>query len=250
MITVQDLRKQFGSQVVLDGISLEFQPGKTTAIVGPSGTGKSVLIKLISGLLEADGGEVLYDGRSLHRGSSLEERRAIVSRMGILFQFAALFDSMSVFENVEFPLKYGLNACAKEEREARTLESIEQVGMRGYETAMPGEISIGMRKRVGVARALVTRPEIILFDEPNTGLDPEMGQEIYELIAETQRQDSITGIVISHEIPEVFQVCERVAMLYAGKVQFVGTVDEFRSSGSEVVQQFISGSIEGPIRIN
>ena len=235
---------------MLDGISLDFERGKTTAIVGPSGTGKSVLLKIITGLLDADSGEVFVNGVSMTAAKSAEERRQIRQQMGVLFQFAALFDSMSLYDNVAFPLRYGRAKFPETEITRRCLTCIEQVGMRGYECAHPGEVSIGMRKRIGIARALVTEPQVILFDEPNTGLDPEMGQEIYELIVETQRTAGITGIVISHEIPEVFQVCDSVAMLYDGLVQFDGPVAGFKSSNLAIVQQFTAGSIEGPIQIS
>lgn len=250
MITVRDITKTFGSQLVLDSISIDFEGGKTTAIVGPSGTGKSVLLKIITGLMDSDSGEVLIEGESMTRADSGSERRRLRERMGVLFQFAALFDSMTIYENVAFPLRYSRKHISKDEVQRRTLECIDKVGMRGYESAYPGEISIGMRKRIGIARALVGEPEVILFDEPNTGLDPLMGQEIYELIVETQESFGITGIVISHEIPEVFQVCSRVVMLYGGRVQFDGSIDEFKQSDSAVVRQFTTGSVEGPIQIS
>ena len=250
MITVKNIRKSFGEQLVLKDISLEFEQGKTTAIVGPSGTGKSVMLKIITGLLDSDSGEVLVRGESMTKADSAEERRKLRQKMGVLFQFAALFDSLSLYDNVAFPLRHGMDKYPEKEIQRRSLKCMEQVGMRGYERTLPGEVSIGMRKRIGIARALVTEPEVILFDEPNTGLDPEMGQEIYELIVETQQNFGITGIVISHEIPEVFQVCDSVAMLYDGVVQFDGTVEEFKSIDSPIVQQFIAGSVEGPIQIS
>jgi len=248
MISIKNVHKQFGSQVVLNDVSMEIKEGKTTVILGPSGTGKSVLLKIISGLLTADSGEVTIGEDSMTGASSAEERRLICARMGVLFQSAALFDSMSLFDNVAFPLRQrgGIN---REEIKERSLARIEEVGMRGFENKLPGEVSIGMRKRIGIARAMVTEPEIILFDEPNTGLDPQVGQEIYELIVETQKNSNSTGIVVSHEIPEVFQVCDRVVMLYQGSVQFDGEVEEFMSSPKEVVTQFRNGDSEGPIEM-
>ena len=249
MIRIANLRKRFGKQLVLDGVDLCIEEGKTTAIVGPSGTGKSVLIKIITGLLKADSGEVQIGDDLITPTTSDRELRRICARMGILFQAAALFDSMTLFDNVAFPLRHRLK-MARKELVSRTLQRLEEVGLRGYEKRLPGEVSIGMRKRVGIARALVTNPEILLFDEPNTGLDPEVGQEIYELIVETQKISAFTGIVISHEIPEVFHVCHRVAMLYNGTVQLDGTIDEFLSSEQPVVRQFIQGSVEGPIQMS
>lgn len=249
MISIRNIHKSFGSQVVLNGIDIEIENGETIAVVGPSGTGKSVLIKIITGLLEADAGEVLIDDAVMTSAKTENQRNAIRECMGILFQSAALFDSMSVFENVAFPLRYRLKLDERE-IEKRVLRRLEEVGMRGNELAFPGEISIGMRKRVGIARALVTNPTILLFDEPNTGLDPLRGQEIYELINETQKASGFTGIVISHEIPEVFQICRRVIMLHQGKVQLDGPVEEFSSSELPVVKQFRDGLLEGPISLS
>ena len=249
MIEIRKLRKHFGSQVVLDGVTLTIESGKSTAIVGPSGTGKSVLLKIITGLLPADSGDVIVNGCSMTGATSGRARRAICAKMGVLFQNAALFDSINLLDNVAFPLRYR-RLCGEREITERSVRCLEQVGLAGYETALPGEVSIGMRKRVGIARALVTDPEVILFDEPNTGLDPQMGQEIYELIADTQRKNGFTGIVVSHEIPEVFQVCDRVAMLYHGQVQEEGTVEQFMASSNPAVHQFIRGEVEGPIELN
>lgn len=246
MIEIRKLCKRFGSQVVLDGVTLTIEEGKTTAIVGPSGTGKSVLLKIITGLLPADSGEVVVNGRSMTAAKSGAERRDICSRMGVLFQGAALFDSDTLLDNVAFPLRHRKTYRDREILE-RSVKCLHEVGLEGYELALPGEVSIGMRKRVGIARALVTEPDIILFDEPNTGLDPQVGQEIYELIAATQRGKGFTGIVVSHEIPEVFQVCDRVAMLYQGRVQEEGSVEAFLASKNPTVQQFVEGRVEGPI---
>ncbi len=249
MIRIKSLKKSFGTQVVLNDLDLEIAEGKTTAVVGPSGTGKSVLIKIITGLLRADAGEITIGKDVLTPHSSEEERRKICERMGILFQAAALFDSMTLFENVAFPLRHRLK-LAEHEINRRVIQRLGEVGLAGSEKKLPGEVSIGMRKRVGIARALVTNPEILLFDEPNTGLDPEVGQEIYELIAETQKLSQFTGVVISHEIPEVFQVCDRVAMLYNGKVQLEGNIEEFLSTQQPIVRQFIDGNVDGPIQMS
>lgn len=248
MIKIRNLHKQFGSQVVLDDVNLDIEQGETIAIVGPSGTGKSVLLKIITGLLRADRGEVTVGGETMTAAKNDAERRKICARMGVLFQAAALFDSLTLLENVAFPLRFREQVP---EREAlrRSVPRLHEVGLQGYEQALPGEVSIGMRKRVGIARALVTEPEVILFDEPNTGLDPEMGQEIYDLIKQTQQRSGFTGIVVSHEIPEVFQVCDKVAMLYEGKVQIHGSVSDFLSCDKEVVRQFTKGNVEGPISL-
>ncbi len=246
MIRIRDLYKCFGEQQVLAGVSLEIEEGKTTAIVGPSGTGKSVLLKILTGLLTADSGEVLIGGYSMTGARSGDERRRICSQIGMLFQNAALFDSLNVYDNVAFPLRER-RATSEKQIHKEVMRRLEQVGLEGVEINYPGEISIGMRKRVGLARALITNPKILLFDEPNTGLDPQTGQEIYDLMNETQEASGFTGIVVSHELPEVFQVCDRVAMLYQGRVQAEGTVDEFMKLDSDIVRQFIRGDTVGPI---
>lgn len=233
---------------MLDGVNLEIEDGSTMAIVGPSGTGKSVLLKILTGLLDADSGDVLIGGCSMTEARRGRDKRRICAGMGVLFQGAALFDSLTLYDNVAFPLRQRFKIPEKE-LVRRVMRCLKEVGLNGYEGAYPGEVSIGMRKRVGIARALVTNPKVLLFDEPNTGLDPETGQEIYDLIAATQRTSGFTGIVVSHEIPEVFQICSRVAMLYRGKVQAEGTVEEFLASQNEVVKQFIRGDKFGPIEI-
>ncbi|MCC6932796.1 MAG: ATP-binding cassette domain-containing protein [Deltaproteobacteria bacterium] len=248
MIKIRDLHKRFGEQVVLAGANLDIEDGSVIAIVGPSGTGKSVLLKIITGLMLADFGEVIVGDESMTGAKNSEERRRICRQMGVLFQNAALFDSLTLFENVCFPLDVR-KELKETEIKKRSMHYLREVGLRGFENALPGEVSIGMRKRVGIARALVTEPRLILFDEPNTGLDPEVGQEIYELISETHKKFGFTGIVISHEIPEVFQVCSRVAMLYGGQIQAEGTIDEFLASNNQVVKQFVAGNIQGPIQL-
>lgn len=248
MILIRNLSKRFGDQQVLAGVSLAIEEGKTTAIVGPSGTGKSVLLKIMTGLLPADSGDVIIGSSSMTAARRGKTRREICSEMGMLFQNAALFDSLTVYDNVAFPLRErGLHTETEIHHEV--IQRLEEVQLSDCTNAFPAEISIGMRKRVGLARALITRPKILLFDEPNTGLDPQTGQEIYDLIRTTQAASGFTGIVVSHEIPEVFQVCNRVAMLFQGVIQAEGTVENFLKSPKEVVQQFIRGDVDGPIRM-
>lgn len=249
MILIRGLHKRFGSNQVLRGLDLEVPTGETIAIVGPSGTGKSVLLKIIAGFLQADKGEVVVDGRDIAKIRTSSERQEILKRMGVLFQNAALFDSLNLYENVAFPLRYHTK-YGEREISQRVLAHLESVGLLGHELALPGEVSIGMRKRVGIARALSMQPDILLFDEPNTGLDPETGQGIYDLIKETQKRNRFTGIVISHEIPEVFQVCSRVAMMYGGVISDKGSVEEFLSSANPVTMQFRVGEVNGPISIS
>lgn len=247
-IKVKDLYKRFGDQVVLDGISLQIEAGEILAIVGPSGTGKSVLLKLLTGLLSPESGDVYIGNDCLTATRSERERMRISGQIGVLFQSAALFDSLSLIDNVAFPLRMR-HKLSDREIISKAAESLEQVGLSGFELSLPGEVSIGMRKRVGIARALITQPDIVLFDEPNTGLDPLVGQEIYDLIKETHERYQFTGLVISHEIPEVFQICSRVVMLYGKKVQVDSSVEEFFASSNPVVKQFIVGSVDGPIQM-
>jgi phospholipid/cholesterol/gamma-HCH transport system ATP-binding protein len=249
MVTVKNIKKSFGTQQVLNDVSLTIENGETVAIVGPSGTGKSVLLKIISGLLTADSGDIVIDQQIITTTTDERTRQAVCEKMGILFQAAALFDSMTLLENIAFPLRFGRSNYSEEEIIERSLLGLKEVGLKGQEMSLPGEVSIGMRKRVGIARALVTEPAVILFDEPNTGLDPQTGQEIYDLIADTQARRKFAGVVISHEIPEVFQICNRVAMLFDGKIQEEGSIDKFYSSSNPAVQQFIRGDTDGPIRM-
>ena len=247
MISIQAVSKRFGTLQVLSNISLEIESGTTTAIVGPSGTGKSVLIKIIMGLLEPDTGQVRINSTSITQADE-STRNQLRKRMGVLFQRAALFDSLTLLENVAFPLQ-AHQICSEKEAYERAWAKLEDVSLTKHANSLPGEVSIGMRKRAGIARALVTNPELVLFDEPNPGLDPETGQEIYDLIKETSERYHFTGLVISHEIPEVFQVCSRVVVLFGGQIEFDGNIAEFNNSSSAVVRQFAQGLIEGPITI-
>jgi phospholipid/cholesterol/gamma-HCH transport system ATP-binding protein len=247
MIKLVDLHKSFGKQAVLDGIDLEIETGKTTVIIGRSGGGKSVLLKHIVGLLRPDSGEVLIDGTNI---TKLGERdlNEIRKKFGMLFQEAALFDSLTVGENVAFPLRE--HTRMKEEEIRQTVaDRLHSVGLTGVEGKMPAELSGGMRKRVGLARAIAMQPQIVLFDEPTTGLDPVMAEAINRLIMETQKNFKLTCVVISHDIQSSFEIGDRIAMLYEGKIIEYGTPDELRTSRNPVIVQFLSGSIEGPIRI-
>ncbi|HMO18800.1 MAG TPA: ATP-binding cassette domain-containing protein [Oligoflexia bacterium] len=247
-IRTESLEKNFGTNKVLSGINITFHAGKTTAVLGPSGTGKSVLLKLVTGLLEPDAGSVYFDKTNFTKADN-QTRSTICRSIGMLFQSAALFDSLTLIENVEFPLSYSNTSRSRKEITESAENYLGMVGLSEYAHSLPGEVSIGMRKRAGIARAMVTEPTVLLFDEPNTGLDPKVGQEIYDLINSLRRTSSFTGILVSHEIPEVFQCCDQVIMLYGGLVHFSGTVDEFRKSGNELVHQFSEGLTEGPISV-
>jgi phospholipid/cholesterol/gamma-HCH transport system ATP-binding protein len=247
MIKLVDLHKSFGKQKVLDGLDLDIEEGKTTVIIGRSGGGKSVLLKHIIGLLRPEQGQILIDGTDITR---LNDRalNEIRKKFGMLFQEAALFDSMTVGENVAFPLREHTTMKEKEIRET-VADRLRSVGLTGVEEKMPSELSGGMRKRVGLARAIALRPQIVLFDEPTTGLDPVMTEAINRLIIDTQKTLNITCVVISHDIRSIFEIGHRIAMLYEGKIIENGTPEELRGSQNPVTLQFLAGSIEGPIRI-
>jgi phospholipid/cholesterol/gamma-HCH transport system ATP-binding protein len=248
MIRVKNVSKRFGTQVVLDDVSLTIEPGKTTAIVGPSGVGKSVLLKLILGIMEPEAGEIYIGERNMTAACSERERNSIRNDMGVLFQSAALFDSFTVYDNIAFALRERL-LLSRFAAHDRVLSIADSLSLTPYLSNYPEQISIGIRKRVGMARALVTEPSVILVDEPNTGLDPLDGQEVYDLIKACKSQWGFTGVVISHELPEVFQVSDRVAMILQGKIIAEGTPSEFSASPEPAIQQFLNGSTDGPIKI-
>jgi len=247
MIRLLKVTKSFDSQVVLNDLSMDIPTGKITSIIGPSGEGKSVLLKHMIGLLKPDSGEVVADGDviSSMRGSSLNQAR---EKFGMLFQNAALFDSMTVFENVAFPLEEKTRLSPVEIRE-RVHEALAHVGLKGIDKKYPDMLSGGMKKRVGLARALLLNPKIILFDEPTTGLDPIICRAIHQLIKDTHRRFGYTAVIVSHEIPEIFEISDQVAMLYRGQIIEQGKPKDIQHSSNPVVRQFISGSLDGPIRL-
>ncbi|OHB27298.1 MAG: ABC transporter ATP-binding protein [Desulfuromonadaceae bacterium GWB2_53_15] len=247
MISLSNVYKCFGTQTVLNGLDLEIPAGQITAIIGPSGEGKSVLIKHMIGLMQPDSGQIEVDGESIVgiRRSKLNQIR---EKFGMLFQNAALFDSMNVFENVAFPLQEKTK-LSKDEISVRVLSALEDVGLKNVGHKFTDELSGGMKKRVGLARAVVLNPKIILFDEPTTGLDPIIKRAIHQLIKETHAKFGFTAVIVSHEIPEIFDIAQNVAMLYQGKILQFASADEIRSSTHPVVKQFISGSLDGPIQM-
>jgi phospholipid/cholesterol/gamma-HCH transport system ATP-binding protein len=247
MIQLTNLHKSFGSQKVLNGLNLTIPDGQITAIIGPSGEGKSVLLRHIIGLMQPDSGQVEIDGESII-GIRRSEMNRIREKFGMLFQNAALFDSMSVFENVAFPLQEK-TSCTKDEIHRRVLTALEDVGLKNVEQKFPDELSGGMKKRVGLARALLLNPRIILFDEPTTGLDPIIKRAIHQLIKETHEKFGFTAVIVSHEIPDIFDIAQNAAMLFRGEILQFGTADEICNSTHPVVKQFISGSLDGPIQM-
>jgi phospholipid/cholesterol/gamma-HCH transport system ATP-binding protein len=247
MIRVVDLHKSFGKQHVLKGVNLDLEGGKITTIIGGSGSGKTVLLKHLNALLLPDHGSVIVDGTDITKlnQSALNKMR---EKFGVLFQGAALLDSLTVYDNVAFPLRE--RTRLKEDIiDKKVNESLAQVGLSGMGYKYPAEVSGGMKKRAGLARALVTQPEIMLFDEPTTGLDPLLGKSIHQLIRKMHEKFKFTGVIVSHDIPEVFRVSDRIAMLADGKIEEVGSTEEMIASKNPVVRQFLQVDTEGPLSV-
>lgn len=247
MIEVIDVYKKFDRQEVLRGIDLEIRNGQITTIIGGSGSGKTVLLRHLIALLLPDRGRIMVDGVNItHLGQHALNK--VREKFGFLFQGAALLDSMTLFDNVAFPLRERTR-MTKDAIAAKVHERLEEVGLRDMGYKYPAEVSGGMKKRAGLARALVTDPEIVLFDEPTTGLDPLLGKSIHELIANMHAHFGFTGVIVSHDIPEVFTISHRVAMLANGIIEDSGPTEEFLQSSSPVVQQFLRGETSGPIEV-
>ena len=241
MIRVEDIHKSFDGSKVLKGLSLNVEKGEIVAIIGPSGEGKSVLLKHMSGLMQPDRGRVVVDGKDLCCLSGGELRR-LRSRFGFLFQSGALFDSMTVFDNVAFPLREKTRLSGADIRE-RVLSELEKVGLAGSEHKYPAQISGGMVKRAALARALVRSPEIMLFDEPTTGLDPFIVHSIHDLIQSSHERLKFTCVIVTHEVPCIFQIVQKVALLNHGVIEVVGSPDEVMTSKDPAVRDFINGCI-------
>lgn len=247
MIKIIGLEKSFGAKKILNRVNLEMEKGMITVVIGRSGEGKSVLLKHIIGLLKPDAGQILLDGIDL---AALKEREfnEVRKRFGMLFQGSALFDSMTVGENVGFPLKEHTDLDNAVIRDI-VRQKLERVGLKNIEDMMPADLSGGMRKRVGLARAIVMDPEIVLFDEPTTGLDPIMSDSIAELVLDTQRALKTTYILITHDIQLTYKVADKIAMLHEGRIIMEGSVDDFRTTRDPAVRQFLEGSSKGPIGV-
>lgn len=247
MIRLVDIHKAFGHKQVLAGATIEIKKGESMVIIGGSGSGKSVMLKHILGLLRPDSGEVYVDDVDINR---LDDKGLyqIRSRFGMLFQGAALFDSLKVWENVGFVF---LRNRSKSEIEIKELaiEKLKLVGLVNVADLMPSELSGGMKKRVGLARAIAYDPEVILYDEPTTGLDPIMADAINDLIIEMREKLSVTSVTITHDMHSAYKIADRIAMLYKGKIHQIGTPDEIRNTDNPVVKQFVSGSAVGPIQL-
>jgi phospholipid/cholesterol/gamma-HCH transport system ATP-binding protein len=245
MIRIENLHKRFGDLVVLEGVDLEIESGQSVVIIGRSGCGKSVLLKHVVGLLSPDRGNVTVDGLSVFNFSPKELMR-YRQRVGVLFQFGALFDSMTVGENIGFCLKESLRMKSAEIKE-KVGEKLSLVGLSGIEEKMPAEISGGMKKRVALARAIAAEPDILLYDEPTTGLDPIMADRINELIVDVNKKLGVTSIAVTHDIASAYKIADRIVMLYDGKAICDGTPMEIKATDNPVVRQFINGSSVGPI---
>ena len=244
MITLSDVHKAFGANKVLKGIDLTVPKGTSTVVIGGSGTGKSILIKCILGLVEPDAGVITVDGVDV----TTQPRDAFLARFGMLFQGGALFDSLPVWQNVAFRLLRGSLKRPKAEAREIAIEKLRRVGLApDVADRLPAELSGGMQKRVSLARAIAAEPEIIFFDEPTTGLDPIMSGVINDLIREIVAEIGATTITITHDMTSVRAIADQVAMLHAGKIRWAGPIAELDSTSDPYVRQFVSGSPEGPI---
>ena len=244
MIELRDVHKAFGANTVLNGVDLTIPRGESMVIIGGSGTGKSVLLKCVLGLVTPDSGQILVDGKAADRGS----RDAFLARFGMLFQGGALFDSLPVWQNVAFRLLRGAQKRPRAEAREIAVEKLRRVGLKpAVADLFPAELSGGMQKRVGLARAIAAEPEIIFFDEPTTGLDPIMSGVINELIREIVVEMGATAMTITHDMTSVRAIADKVAMLHGGVIQWTGPVSELDATPDPYVQQFIHGRAEGPI---
>ena len=238
-VRLENLTKSFGGQEILRGVDLEIRKGETLVMIGSSGGGKSVVLKHITGLIKPDKGRVLLNGRdvaSLNKGDLATARQ----RIGLLFQNGALFDSMSVGQNVAFPLRES-NQGATDQLTDKVIEALELVNLAPHINKMPVDLSGGMRKRVALARAMITRPELMLYDEPTAGLDPVATGIIDQLILQMQKQYSVTSIVVTHDMQSADRIADRIAFLHEGRVYFCGTPTELRNSSDPLLVNFISG---------
>jgi phospholipid/cholesterol/gamma-HCH transport system ATP-binding protein len=247
-IVISNLHKAFGSKIVLDGVDLEVAQGESLVVIGGSGTGKSVLIKCIQGLITPDDGSIKINGKE-SVGIDKKEAEVLYSKMGMLFQGGALFDSLSVWENVSFGLIENQKMPRKQAKK-QAIKYLKQVGLSADVADLsPSELSGGMQKRVGLARAIATQPEIIFFDEPTTGLDPIMADVINDLIISSVKNIGASALTITHDMASARKIADRIAMLYKGKIIWQGTVEELDKTDNPYVLQFVNGSSQGPIKV-
>jgi phospholipid/cholesterol/gamma-HCH transport system ATP-binding protein len=247
LIQIQDLHKSFGAQRVLRGVNMNIERGESIVVIGQSGCGKSVLIKHLIRLLEPDMGKVIFDGEDISQ-YDFSELSKVRLRFGMLFQSAALFDSMTVEENVGLGLRESRQLKPKKIREIVD-EKLEMVGLSGANHKRPSELSGGMRKRVGLARAIASSPEVLLYDEPTTGLDPITADMINELIVNLRERLEVTSVAVTHDMKSAFQIADKIIMLHGGTVEFEGSPEEVKATDNPIVRQFITGSSTGPIQV-
>ncbi|TGK35465.1 ATP-binding cassette domain-containing protein [Leptospira gomenensis] len=244
-IELKNVHKTFGKRQILAGLNLQVHKGETLVILGPSGTGKSVTLKHITGLIEPDAGDCFIFGQSISRADT-KTKKKLRSRMGVLFQSGALINWLTVFDNVALPLRE--HKLANEEQiEKIVLEKLKLVDMLVAKDNFPNDISGGMKKRAGIARAIAANPEIILYDEPTSGLDPVMSNVINELVLKIQKETGAAQIVVTHDMESAYMIADRISFVYKGIIVFTGTPDEIRSSPNELIQQFIHGKTKGPM---
>jgi len=245
-IKINNLHKAFDTKVVLNGLNLEVFNGEILCIIGKSGEGKSVILKHLIGIFDPDQGEITVDGEKLTNADQ-DIKTKIQKKFGILFQGAALFDSMNIYDNIAF----GLRRKGISEVEIKDIvpDMLEQVGLRNIEDKRPSELSGGMQKRVGLARSIAIKPEIMLYDEPTTGVDPITGGAVDRLILKMRETYNITSIVVTHDMKSAYRIADRIAMLYQGKIIFLGTPEDFEKTNDPYVRQFVEGNAKGPIKI-
>ncbi|MBF0286841.1 MAG: ATP-binding cassette domain-containing protein [SAR324 cluster bacterium] len=245
MIQLKNVTKSFGTKIVIDDLNLEIPRNKVTVIMGGSGHGKSTIIKLILGFIKPDAGEIIIDGIN-PLTLSKKERRDMLKMIGMSFQYSALFDSMSVYENVAFALREHHKHLSETEISERVVNILNRLGLYDIEDKMPSELSGGMKKRVGVARAVMLNPKIMIFDEPESGLDPITTTAIGNLMIEMRDEFNMTCLSISHHIPNSNRIGDKLAMLYRGKIIAEGSPEELQKLPNPILQQFINGRVEGP----
>lgn len=247
MIELKNIHKSFSGRRIINGLTLKVERGENLVIIGGSGTGKSVSLKIIMGVIRPDSGKVLINGQTLDTESpdSLQQAR---SKMGVLFQGAALLASLSIFENVALPLREH-STMAEGEIHLKVMDTLELVDLASSAHKLPSEISGGMKKRAGLARAIIRDPEILLYDEPTSGLDPVMSHVIDNLSRNLQAKLGVTSIIVTHDMKSAYRVADRIAYLYAGEVEEIGTPDEIRASQNRRLKQFINGDLHGPLTL-
>jgi phospholipid/cholesterol/gamma-HCH transport system ATP-binding protein len=247
VVELRNVHKAFGNKKVLEGVSLDIKKGEVFYIIGKSGSGKSVILKHITRLMEPDAGDILLFGKALSEQDE-DSMNEIRLKMGVLFQMSALFDSMTVFDNVAFSLRRFTEKTQEEIAEI-VYEKLKLVGLSGIEAAKPADLSGGMQKRVGLARAIALGPQVVLYDEPTTGVDPILASAVDDLILSLNQELGVTSIVISHDMTSVFRTADRIAMLYEGGFLKIGSAGDFKESTDPVIEQFLAGSAKGPMAI-